>query len=427
MRPGSCILGLHPASRLGKNRHVNITPGTLSPKTYEILGSIDDDALRADVEAAVLEATAALATLDRIHLPQDHFEERDATRASDDKHLELAPYVLAAVASLNRLLEVLGQRFPPPAQPEGASADFDFDFDLVDGPTGEGAGLAPEKDARAVHKTAREQAADAAYAFGSMLKSRVQSFAGRLRHALSQSDSWPLLAELDDYQHGLSKAVQGVLFGLLGVFSSDSRREEILPSYRSAVTEAVELRGALTHLTLHINRFNDALSKASQGQLVPLVVAIADRLARFTARAEYRTLRAEDKKAVIDFRTQLQQLRYSKNGIPQVPLRHAVEGFSKFLDAMGAINHREVLMVHDRQRLLEAIEKLEEARNLALAEPESGAARLLAIVKFLGVVYGRNPELDELLRNTSETPPADPLAALERFANTCKGTLPMVG
>ena len=119
-----------------------------SPRTQEILGRIVDAPLRADMEASVTEALAALSALGRLHLPQDHFEEHEA-RAADDKHLELAPYVLAAVAGINRLLEVLGDRFPPPAESQDAPADdsaFDFEFDLVDGPTGEGSGLAAKKE-----------------------------------------------------------------------------------------------------------------------------------------------------------------------------------------------------------------------------------------------------------------------------------------
>ena len=64
-------------------------------------------------------------------------------------------------------------------------------------------------------------------------------------------------------------------------------------------------RGALTELAYHIGRFNSAIASAQPAQLVPLVVAVADRLARFSGRPAYRTLRAEDKRAVIDFRRSL--------------------------------------------------------------------------------------------------------------------------
>ena len=67
------------------------------------------------------------------------------------------------------------------------------------------------------------------------------------------------------------------------MFVTDVRRESILPAYRSAVDEAVVLRAAVAELTYHINRFNLALADATPEIAVPLVVAVADRLARFLA------------------------------------------------------------------------------------------------------------------------------------------------
>ncbi len=402
----------------------------LSQRTREILAAVDDTTLRGDVEQVVREALGALAALGRVHLPQDHFEEGTLPRQEGDKHLELAPYVLGAVAAINRMLAQMSERFPAPASAQANEAvddDFDFDFDLVDGPTGEGAGLASSRPQSSL--SPREQVADATHAFGSMVKSRVLSFGERLHHALAQDDSWTLLAELDDYQHGLSKAVQGTLFGILAVFEASVRREEILPEYRSSVSEAVELRGALTDLTYQINRFNAAIAGATSDQVVPLLVAVSDRLARFSARPEYRTLRAEDKKAIIDFRGELYSMRHRKEGVPLLPLRHAVEGFSKFLEAMQAINHREVLVVHDRQRLLEAQEQLSELRNLALLDLDSAQQRLPVLVRQLASVSGRNPELDEALRSVEPVavPPEQFLDELNRWGAYVQATLAMVG
>ncbi|HET6345754.1 MAG TPA: hypothetical protein VFH51_12535, partial [Myxococcota bacterium] len=370
----------------------------LSPRVHDILSHIDDTALRPQIDATVRYALAALADLSRIHLPQDDFEEGDTGSNAGGKHLELAPYVLASVGSVNRLLAHLMQTFPAPAEPTASPSDdsFDLEFDLVDGPTGEGKALMGGAQQKAALSPA-EGVADAAHAFGSMLRSRVLGLADRLRHAVGQADSWPLLAELDDGKHKLTKAVQGVLFGILGVFAQDARREEILPEYRSAVTESVQLRSALSELSYHVNRFNAAIAKATAGETVPLVVALADRLARFSTRPEYRTLRSEDKKAVIDFRRSLFELRHRKEGIPMGPLRLAVEGFSKFLESMHAINHREVLVLHDHQRLQEALDRLERATDLT--DEGAACAELDAVVVALGAVQGRHPDLDDARRN----------------------------
>ena len=371
----------------------------LSPKVHDILRHMADLGLRNQVDVGVRFALGALADLQRIHLPQDDFEEHDAAKQVQNKHLELAPYVLAAVASINRLLAYLMQTFPAPIQSANSPSDdtFDLAFDLVDGPTGEGSGLAVPSDGRSKPMSQNEAVAEAAHAFGGMLRSRVLMFGDRLRHAAAQKDSWPLLAELDDQKHRLIKAVQGVLFGILGVFAAEARREEILPEYRSAVGEAVQLRSALADLNYHVNRFNVAIAKATAGETVPLVVALSDRLGRFSNRPEYRSLRAEDKRVVIDFRRTLHELRHGKDGVPMGRLRLAVEGFSKFLESMHAINHREVLVLHDRQRLQEAIDRLERATDLT--DDSQACDELDGVVSGLGAVQGRHPDLDDARRS----------------------------
>ena len=372
----------------------------------------------------------ALGELARIHLPQDHFEEGETTRASGDKYVELAPYFLGALASVNQLIAYIGKTFAPPPAKAGTTSDGDFDleFDLVDGPTGEGVGLM-KTSAESQVMTPREQVADALYAFGGMLRARERDLALRLRYALKQADAWPLLSELDDGQHKLEKAAQGVLFGVLGIFANEVRREEILPSYRSAIGESVALRAAIAELAIHVNRFNTALADATPAILVPLIVAVSDRLSRFASRLEYRTLRAEDKKAVIDFRSALFQLRHHNTGINVQSLKHAVDGFSKFLEAMAAINHREVLVLHDRQRLSVSSERLRSARERAAADPEGAMIALMAVVSELGAVMGRNPDLDVARRDfhPMQVAPEAVVSEIERWSALVHGTLATVG
>ncbi len=413
-----------------------------TPKVKEILAAIEDASLREQVTGVVTHTLRALTAFERIHLPQDHFEEGETARPPNDKHLELAPYVLGAVGAANKLIGFVAESIPPPTaateeQSNNVGNDFDgfdgfdLEFDLVDGPTGDGVGLS-HRTQEAESADPAELVADAVHAFAGMLRSRLLQFSARMQHAVAQENRWPLLAELDDAKHGLSKALQGVLFGVLAIFSSDARREEIYSAYRSAVGEAVALRAAMTDLSYHIGRFNDALATAKDDTAVPLVVAVADRLARFSARPEYRTLRAEDKKAVIEFRATLDALRRHTEGLPMMPLRHAVEGFSKFLEAMSAINHREVLVIHDRQRLMELIERIEKTEARAADDtglPKDLSDDFVGLVSDLESVYGRNPELDEVRRDYLwDAPEANGIdAALTRCKAALQTTLATCG
>ena len=363
-----------------------------------ILAAIEAVPLRARIDATVRYALAALQEFEAVHLPQDEFEEQQGA-GSFTQHLELAPQVLAAVAASNQLLAYLMANFTPPPEAAGTDdADFDLAFDLVDGPTGDSVGLAAPRPLGAASQDLGHRADEAAHAFGGMLRGRLCQFGERLAFALQQQqDPWRLLAELDDYKHRLSKAVQGVLFGILGVFAEVVRREDILPAYRSAVREAVQLRSAVADLSHHTGRCNAALARAEAAQAVPLMVALADRLHRFCARPAYRTLRAEDKRALIEFRRALFGMRQQAGGPTLVVLRQQVEGFAKFLESMQAINHREVLAVHDRLRLQEALDLLRHAATLA--DPAVACTELDTAVSALAAVQGRSPELDAARRD----------------------------
>ncbi|MEM6533895.1 MAG: hypothetical protein AAF654_14840 [Myxococcota bacterium] len=399
----------------------------LSEKAVEIVGRIPSVDLRGQVEATLVHCLGALNDLGRIHLPHDQFEERKQSQG--DKYIELAPYVLAAVASLNRLLGHIAETYPAPPEPEDdIDDDFDLEFDLVDGPTGEGTGLS-NVDARKEELDDDSKVADAAHAYGSMLRSRVVGLGDRLRFALGKEESWPLLAELDDHQHKLSKAVQGMFFGILGVFEQDARRDEILPSYRSAVGEAVRLRVAIADLNYHVSRFNQAIADATPEAAVPLVVAIADRLQRFSSRPEYRTMRAEDKKATIDFRRDLYVMRHRKEGLPMGKLRMTVEGFSKFLESMQAINHREVLVIHDRQRIADSLGLIERAQRLVLDDVDGARILMAQVVDQVSSLVGRNPDLDAAYRRYRSDPPTpDALPrVVEHWMAVLQGTLATVG
>lgn len=392
-----------------------------------IIDSIADLHLAERVDETVTRARHALGELGRVFLPQDSFEEEDNDTPVPNRHVEIAPYVLSAIASVNRLLAHIAVSYAPPAR-AASTDDFDRAFDLMDGKGGGGETLAhPTSSASAL--TDEEHVAETAHTFGGMIRAHVLSFADRVENALRHDDPWPLLAELDDYKRKLTKGLQGLLFGVLGVFAKDARRDEILPEYRSSVAEAVALRSVMADLSLAVTRFNNAIARASVEQVVPLVVAVCDRLQRFAARPEYRTLRADDKKAVIDFRAALGRMRRSTGGVPMLQLKQAIEGFSTFLEAMGAINHREVLVIHDRQRLNAAAAHLNAACSLVDTDPTEARARLDQAVDTVAAVHGRNHELDDQgrLHRIDPPEPSDLRERLDEWVALVEATLQRVG
>ena len=377
----------------------------LSPKTTAILESILDPNLRQRIEVATRHCIFALEQMRRIHLPQDHFDVQSSL--SDYAQPDLVPYVLGAVGHMNRLLARIEEHFPAPNHQVEEMDDFDIAFDLVDDEAGESGisdyAAAPEDSTL----SPLERSSDIAHSYGSMLRMRLIDFGRRLEVACRSQDSWRVLAELDDFQHRLSKAVLGILFGLLSDFTKDARREEIYPHYRSAVHEAIELRRAISQLRHDIGRFNDSL--ADPELAIPTTVAVSERLQQFGASPVYRSLRAEDKRAVSNFRHALHRLRKSPGEDTLKPLRREMEGFSKFLDAMDAINHREVLQIHDRKCLDSILGSLEVAKEKVGEEPNRSIALFTEAISALRDVVGRDYSLDEKIRVVSVRDEYQPL------------------
>ena len=152
-------------------------------------------------------------------------------------------------------------------------------------------------------------------------------------------------------------------------------------------------------------------------------------MGRFSAKREYRTLRAEDKKAVIDFRGTLYELRHRKDGLSMTELRRAVEGFSKFLEAMQAINQREVLVIHDRKLLEESLGRLEAVTATMATDIDAASAAMAQLIESLWHVHGRHPDLDEALRDYRDNGGgAGSLAAdIQTWMPLLQGTLAVVG
>ena len=100
-----------------------------------------------------------------------------------------------------------------------------------------------------------------------------------------------------------------------------------------------------------------------------------------------------------------------------------------FLESMTAINHREVLVLHDRRAIDTALQKLADAMNLAGSDEAGARGALDAIVDALGAVTGRNPDLDEVVRLYRATDPASrPLGMdLQTVMMTLQTAASMVG
>ena len=73
---------------------------------------------------------------------------------------------------------------------------------------------------------------------------------------------------------------------------------------------------------------------------------------------------------------------------------------------MQAINQREILVLHDRRVLEAAMAKLPEIAAAASTDPDRARRDLDRVVEDLASLVGRNPDLDQSLRDYRSSDPA---------------------
>ncbi len=73
------------------------------------------------------------------------------------------------------------------------------------------------------------------------------------------------------------------------------------------------------------------------------------------------------------------------------------EGLVKYLDSLGSINQREVLLVHDQRALEQMRESLANARQLVDISPRTAAEMMDRAYQAAQRLRGRAPNTDELV------------------------------
>lgn len=371
----------------------NIQSCELPELALRALDKVSDPLLHDKIVKTLEHCRYIVKFIEKIHLPQDEISD-DGRRVDDSVELRNAAQFLDLVKLIQNLLAQTNADFPHEETQEAEIDDdaWDLEFDLVDTDRPK-----PNKAEEQQIVPIEKQITDTIWALGSMLSSKLEEFAGRLEFALGVNDPWVLWAELDDYSHKMLKGVLAIYFSILG-FYTDESRVNLLPEYSSSVQISIDLRREIAELTQHIDRFNSAIAKRVGADCIPYVVALSDRLTRFSQRPAYRNLRTQDKQEFINFKREIFNIRHSSNGINTNKLRLSVEGFSKFLESLHAINQREVLILHDKH-IFQQIQT-ESLPNLLRMFQEDDAAfshGFTPIMKQLATIYGRDPELDKLI------------------------------
>ena len=360
---------------------MSATSDLLGKKATAVISSIQDDAARERVLRAVLICDDALEVVDSLDLAP--YELMDDGGADLSVWEALAPDVRNVLVAANGAGAQLAELFPS-AGPPTSTLDVDFDLALDDD------GLpAPIRDRREaeideiVHAPA-EAVGTSIASLAAMLQHDFVQFGQRLRNPQVTLNRWFLLGELQELRMKCLQCLEAVVATILSAYT-DEDLTTVMPRYATAARRAIDLRGQVVDLSHDVDRLNQALARATVEQASAIRHALTMRFNEFAEHSAAEHLRPQDKRAIIDFRRRLGSFSDRAEDLPGLKL--AVEGISKFLEVMRAINEREVLITSDRSRLqtirmlLESEVDLEELRGL------------------LDDVYGRWPTLDELIRS----------------------------
>ena len=368
--------------------------GVLGPLGTEVVGGINDTALRARVFRAVAVCDEALRVVDALDLSPYEGDEG----MSEDLALwnELAPAVRSILVTVGHASRILRELFGRPGEPsEPATVDLEVALATLE----QGEPPAPIRDQReqeidriVSQTTDLYVAYDGVHELASMLHSDFQSFGARLRNPSVVTDRWLLLAELQELKAKCTQCLEAVVATLVQPFTTDSLHI-ILPRYASATAKAILLRTQLVNLAHDVKRLNDKVQRCDAERAMPVRHAVAVRLGEFIGHEAYRYLRPADKRELSRFRIDLNAYEHEIQDM--VAFRTLIDGLSVFLSVLRSINQRDQLLQHDLQAL-QTIAMLAEAE----AEDDDLAPPLLS-------VFGRDPELDELIRAIRRGGPID--------------------
>ena len=401
-----------------------LAPAHRSP-LQRLIAAIRDPQIAAAVRGLVERAQAALTGLEA--LDESLYERfKDGGRSVDD---DTAPGLLvnALMASTFRELRAFtsycqGLR-PVPQETEGGAGD-DFGFGDLEGlaaakPAGaeldlgdigallEGIDEHPAQNEAQRFSALLEKLSSIEYGLTSQLTEMEQ----RVRVSLSAWEIAQAIEVLDDTKGSTSQGVFAVLSEVCQAFLPDAEPSALAPGHLTVLDQALVVRQALAELGRALAGPHARLQGEDRSAHAAALVELRGALGAFVASAAFPIMRPADRWQLGQFERTLKE---------QAPgaARFTSEGLAKYLESLGSINRREVLILHDQRAAAELGEALAAAQQLALISPRLAVEPMQKASAAALSLYGSSPEIDEAIAPLRERPPnlADPRALAETLA-----------
>jgi len=224
------------------------------------------------------------------------------------------------------------------------------------------------------------------------LRSQLGELEERLENSIQTRQIGQALEALDDTRSSTSEGIFALLSGVYAAFLPDVDPTTVAPGHLTSLQRALLVRRGLTDLTRAISPNNEILQsdKAPADRKEKALQKVRDAMTAFVKGEVFRAMRPADRWELTKFERELRE----QSG----PVAYlSCEGLAKYLESLGSINRREVLVSHDQRALEELRESLAAARPLLEINTHVAAELVQRALVAATSLYGRNPANDDLI------------------------------
>lgn len=235
------------------------------------------------------------------------------------------------------------------------------------------------------------------------LSSELGEYDRRFADALSNDRMEQALTDLNDATTAMMDGVFAAMTTVYECFLGHAEPERMIPGHRDMLGKALAVRRAIAELQRTVRELNRPIqNRATDPEVAQasyrLIVELVD---GFIASKEFSYLRSDTRKEFDRVRGVLASGTPARN-------RNDCEGFDKYLDSLGVISQRGVLIKHDTDIKAKVTAELERALAYAdvmpllvcdvILEAFAKAERLLGLSDQIDEVVERWQKLDEAAR-----------------------------
>lgn len=251
------------------------------------------------------------------------------------------------------------------------------------------------------------------------LSSQYTEATQRMNVALASGQTNQVLGLMDDTQSSASEGVHALVTAIYEAFVPDANPATVVPGYLTSLGRALLVRRGLAELATNLAPYNDALQGSDPALYQEALAAIRETTRTFVNSVVCRAMRAADRWQMVEFERELADQ-------PASLARMTSEGLVKYLDSLGSINQREVLLLHDQRTLEQMRDSLSNARQLLDISPRTAYEMLQHAYQAAQRLRGRNPDTDQLIVGLeryapSASNPTDAEKFLERLDQLLAG------